>query len=121
MAFGRFFWISYLACGLLLAASGGCVAPTSGGREGAAVPSRLSLIDIGERAMETGERLEDEELHLGALEAYRRALWAFEYHYRLTGREPLFLVEARESVARMEGGAPILETTKQVEPSPVSR
>ena len=61
----------------------------------------LSLIEIGERAMETGENLQEQGLNQGALESYERAQWAFEYHQELTGEAPLLLDHARNSAAQL--------------------
>ncbi|MBN2712644.1 MAG: hypothetical protein JXR97_09490 [Planctomycetes bacterium] len=65
--------------------------------------SELSLNDIGEKAMENAEKLEDEVLYLGALESYQRAQWAFEYYKTLTGRDPVYLGEAEYGVTRLQG------------------
>lgn len=62
----------------------------------------LSLVEIGERSLELGERLEEQNLYVGALEAYRRAEWAFNYLQRLSGQTPLLLEDARASRQRVE-------------------
>lgn len=62
---------------------------------------RLSLIEIGEQAIEKAEKLEAESRDQDALEAYERAVWAFEYHLQLTGTPPLFFEEARQGRDRL--------------------
>ena len=63
--------------------------------------TQTSLVEIGERAMETGERLEEQGLNKGALEAYQRARWAFSYHQRLTGESALFLDDVRDRIRHL--------------------
>jgi len=65
--------------------------------------ANLSLVEIGERALDNGERLEREGKRAEALAMYRRADWAFSYHESLTGETPLFLDDARDKVARLGG------------------
>lgn len=92
------FWVSAFCAGcpaLKVRLADTASRPASGSMQG------LSLIEIGERAMETGERLEEQGLTRGALESYRRAAWAFEYHRSLTGVAPLLLEDAHESAARV--------------------
>lgn len=60
-----------------------------------------TLLDIGERSLDTGERLEEQGFRQGALEAYERAVWAFRYHERLTGDTPLLMEDALDSVERL--------------------
>ena len=72
-----------------------------GGDKDPEAERRLSLTEIGERALGTGEMLEEQGLHRGALEAYERAVWAFVYHERLTGTAPLLLDDARENLTRL--------------------
>lgn len=59
-----------------------------------------SLVEIGERALEAGEEMESQgrlgEAHL----SYRRSLWAFRYHEKLTGEEPILLDEALDGLER---------------------
>ena len=63
---------------------------------------KLSLVEIGERSLELGEKLEDQKLLVGALEAYNRAEWAFNYLQQLTGQTPLLLEDARVSRIRVQ-------------------
>ena len=63
--------------------------------------ANLSLIEIGERSLDRGERLEREGKHAEALELYRQAEWAFSYHESLTGDAPLFLDDAQDKVSRL--------------------
>lgn len=86
---------------LLAAATAGCELSAEPAPSHEVSP-HLSLTDIGEHSVATAESLEEDGLTAGALEAYRRALWAFEYHQTLTGRPPLLLEEARAGVARLE-------------------
>lgn len=81
----------------------GCLDGLSGfGNKPADTSSELSLNDIGEKAIEKAEDLEDEGLYLGALESYQRAGWAFTYYKTLTGRTPVYMREAEYGVKRME-------------------
>ncbi|MDR1611271.1 MAG: hypothetical protein LBT97_00640 [Planctomycetota bacterium] len=73
----------------------GCSDPGAN-RDGAG----LSLVEIGERALENGERQADSGRVVEARESYRRALWAFRYHKRLTGEQPLLMDEAIEASKR---------------------
>lgn len=82
-----------LLCPLFLA---GCPDPGPN-RSGAG----LSLVEIGERALENGERLEDSGRVAEAEESYRRALWAFRYHHRLTGEHPPLMDEAMQASRRV--------------------
>lgn len=61
-----------------------------------------SLVEIGERALETGEEKEREGRKSEAHMAYKRALWAFRYHQQLTGEEPFLLDDALEALNRTE-------------------
>ena len=66
------------------------------------VRANLSLVEIGERSLDAGERLEREGKRAESLTMYKRADWAFSYHEALTGETPLFLDDAREKVSRLE-------------------
>lgn len=81
------------------------VGPTAHRPHGGEDPSRLALLDIGERALEDGERQTREGQIQAALASYRKALWAFEYHQRLTGESPLFLEEVQDSIRRLEAAS----------------
>lgn len=59
-----------------------------------------SLVEIGEHSLERAEELESRGRSVDANVAYRRALWAFRYHERLTGEQPFLLDEALEGVER---------------------
>jgi hypothetical protein len=100
----RFFRLLSLTCLLSLPLLCGCLLEKlpSLGAEKPRDQNRLSLLEIGEQAMETGERLEEKGLTKGALEAYERAVWALSYHERLTGTPPLMLDDAKDSVERMQ-------------------
>jgi len=54
-----------------------------------------------DETLDIAERLEEEGLYAGALEACERAIWAFEYHLTLTQQAPLLLDDARASAVRM--------------------
>lgn len=84
---------------LLLAALSGC---TPSGQESNA---GLSLVEIGERSLEAAEHEESQGNIGGANDSYRRSLWAFRYHEKLTGEQPLLLEEAQEGLGRT-GGKP---------------
>ncbi len=59
-----------------------------------------SLVEIGERSLEQAERLENGGRRAEANSQYKRALWAFTYHERLTGEEPFLLDDALDGIAR---------------------
>ena len=59
-----------------------------------------TLEEIGEIAFLDGERAETRGQWRDAFDAYARAEWAFEYHRRLTGREPDLLAQARAGADR---------------------
>ncbi len=59
-----------------------------------------SLVSIGERSLEQAEELEGEGRIGEANAAYKRSLWAFRYHERLTGEEPFLLDDALEGIER---------------------
>lgn len=59
-----------------------------------------SLVEIGELSLEQGEALEDQGKMGEANIAYRKALWAFRYHERLTGEQPFLLDEALDGAER---------------------
>ncbi|MDR0362791.1 MAG: hypothetical protein LBJ46_08940 [Planctomycetota bacterium] len=84
-----------LACALAL--------PGCPGAEPSRPVNTLSLVEIGERALENGERQEAAGRRDEARESYRRALWAFRYHERLTGEQPLLLDEAVRGANRASG------------------
>ncbi len=62
-----------------------------------------SLVEIGERSLEEAESLENRGLTRDANIAYRRALWAFRYHEKLTGEQPFLLDEALDGTKRTVG------------------
>lgn len=62
--------------------------------------AKHSLVEIGERSLEQGEALEARGNRADANIAYRKALWAFRYHQRLTGEEPFLMEEAVEGAKR---------------------
>jgi len=62
-----------------------------------------SLVEIGERSLEEGEAFEGRGRTRDANMAYRRALWAFRYHERLTGEQPFLLDEALDGAKRTAG------------------
>lgn len=66
--------------------------------------SGLSLVEIGERSLESAERFQMAGNREAAGKSYRRALWAFSYHQRLTGEEPLLMDDAVMGVRRWEKG-----------------
>lgn len=87
------------------------------GRADSAAPPHMSLVEIGERALETGSTLEDRGLLDGAREAYARAVWALSYHQDLTGEAPLLLDDARGRQERLApAGGRDAGPTKQVDP-----
>ena len=59
-----------------------------------------SLVEIGERSLEQAEELEGEGRGGEANVMYKRSLWAFKYHERLTGEEPFLLDDALEGLER---------------------
>lgn len=61
-----------------------------------------SLVEIGERSLELAEDWEGRGKRVEAHTEYKRALWAFRYHQRLTGEEPFLLDEALDGVERTE-------------------
>ncbi len=63
--------------------------------------TNLSLVEIGERSLESAERFENAGNLREAEISYRRALWAFGYHEKLTGEQPLLLDEAEEGARRL--------------------
>ncbi len=87
-----------LAVGFALCLLAGCFPPPAANDQGA----HQSLVEIGERALETAEELENKDETAEANLYYRRALWAFRYHEQLTGEEPLLLEEALEGKKRTE-------------------
>jgi hypothetical protein len=81
---------------LCLAVLSGCTEEEHGH-----MSANLSLVEIGERSLESAERLEAAG-NLGDAEAsYKRAVWAFGYHERLTGEQALLMDEAKEGVSRL--------------------
>jgi|GEM_PF-2111113 hypothetical protein len=87
-------WLGRMAFLFVLLAPGcGAVAIDDAG-------ARQSLVEVGERSLEDGERLENLDRIGEANTAYRRALWAFRYHERLTNEQPFLLDEAVEGVRR---------------------
>ena len=88
-------------CSLLVAASlalSGC--PDDEERH---MSTNLSLVEIGERSLESAERFEAAGNYRDADISYRRALWAFDYHEKLTGEQPILLDEAAEGARRLAG------------------
>lgn len=63
--------------------------------------ANLSLVEIGERSLESAERLESAGNLSDAEASYKRAVWAFGYHERLTGEQALLMDEAKEGAARL--------------------
>lgn len=59
-----------------------------------------SLVEIGELSLEQGEALENAGRVAEANMAYRRALWAFHYHEKLTKEQPFLLDEALGGIER---------------------
>lgn len=92
--------MDYLRAGLLALCGGflfsGCDVQTTNH-----MSANLSLVEIGERSLESAERFEAAGRWRDADISYRRALWAFSYHERLTGEQPLLLDEARNGTSRM--------------------
>ncbi len=76
----------------------GCFSSPNANDQGA----HQSLVEIGERALETAEELENQSESAEANLYFRRALWAFRYHEQLTGEEPLLLEEALEGKRRTD-------------------
>lgn len=73
------------------------------GCEAVAEPDRganQSLVEIGERTLEQAEELENEGRSAEANALYKRSLWAFRYHERLTGEEPFLLDDALDGIDR---------------------
>ncbi len=66
--------------------------------------ANLSLVEIGERSLESAERLEASGNLNDAEASYKRAVWAFGYHERLTGEQALLMDEAKEGVIRLSRG-----------------
>ncbi len=64
-----------------------------------------SLVEIGELSLEEAEALEGQGRTAEANVAYRKALWAFRYHQRLTDDEPFLMEVALEGVERTGKGA----------------
>lgn len=62
-----------------------------------------SLVEIGEISLEQAEALERDGRVREANVAYRRALWAFRYHEKLTREEPLLLDDALSGIRRTSG------------------
>ncbi len=83
---------------LSLALIPGCFPTANTNDQGA----HQSLVEIGERALETAEEMENRDENAEANLYYRRALWAFRYHEQLTGEEPLLLEEALEGKKRTD-------------------
>lgn len=65
--------------------------------------ANLSLVEIGERSLESAERFEAAGNTRDAEISYRRALWAFGYHEKLTGEQPILMDEAEEGARRLAG------------------
>ena len=63
-----------------------------------------SLVEIGERSLEQAEEQERGGKNTDAYLSYKRALWAFRYHEKLTGEEPFLLDDALEGVDRTSPG-----------------
>jgi hypothetical protein len=59
-----------------------------------------SLVEIGEQSLERAEAGERLNRPAEANVLYRRALWAFRYHERLTGEQPLLLDDALAGAKR---------------------
>lgn len=62
-----------------------------------------SLVEIGEHSLELAEDFEGRGRMTDANVEYKRALWAFRYHQRLTGEEPFLLDDALDGVERTDG------------------
>lgn len=62
-----------------------------------------SLVEIGELSLEEGESLENLGNKTEANKSYRKALWAFRYHEKLTGEQPFLMEEALDGVDRTSG------------------
>ncbi|MDR1533545.1 MAG: hypothetical protein LBU64_00370 [Planctomycetota bacterium] len=84
-----------------LAWSPGCSEAAGGGRG-----LNQSLLEIGELSLEQAEKLEARGKSGEANILYRRALWAFRYHERLTGEQPFLLDDARDGARRTKGPIP---------------
>ncbi len=89
-----------MCAGVLLAVSG-CWNGERATHPKVAPGKRLSLVEIGEQALDAGLEHEEAGRYREALADYDRALWAFRYHQRLTGREPLLMQDAQESARRV--------------------
>ncbi|MDR2391691.1 MAG: hypothetical protein LBE84_08455 [Planctomycetota bacterium] len=59
-----------------------------------------SLIEIGEESLDQAEILERQKRLAEANILYRRALWAFRYHERLTSEQPFLLDDSLAGVQR---------------------
>lgn len=59
-----------------------------------------SLVEIGEQSLDQAEMLEKQKRLAEANILYRRALWAFRYHERLTGEQPFLLDDSLAGVRR---------------------
>jgi hypothetical protein len=59
-----------------------------------------SLVEIGEQSLDQAEILEKQKRLAEANILYRRALWAFRYHERLTGEQPFLLDDSLAGVRR---------------------
>ena len=109
---GRRFALSSIAMALLPAAitMSGCLLPTV--RPRAAFPSGeippvyegQSLRSIGEQALVAAEEAADAGWIETSQILYRRAVWAFEYHWLLTLEEPPLLEAARKGQAEASRG-----------------
>ena len=87
--------LAVLAALAFLFAASGCQPETEPDRG-----ANQSLVEIGERSMEEAEVLEAQGKIGNAHLAYKRSLWAFEYHEKLTGEEPLLLDEVLDGLER---------------------
>lgn len=82
-------------------AAGGCLAGGCAPDGHGHMSANLSLVEIGERSLESAERFEAQGNWRDADNSYRRALWAFDYHERLTGEQPILRDEAVDGAQRM--------------------
>ena len=89
----------FLCC--LLAAACLTILPGCLEAESSHMSANLSLVEIGERSLESAERFEAAGNPRDAEISYRRALWAFGYHERLTGEQPILMDEAEEGARRL--------------------
>ncbi len=95
-------WSALLLSACCLIACAGCNNRLLGPRsDSGRTNTHTSLVEIGEHALETGERLEEQGLTRGAMEAYQRALWAFSYHQRLTSESALLLDDVRDRIQHL--------------------